>query len=165
MRHGTQPGKRTLTAMFGVKPVHVQTVLSASGQGGCTFDASFTKGAPLAPGADKYIVAWYPDQPVVSLADAHKASHRLFAAGVVEGKTHVGIRVVENSDVAKAVAMDIRGTTAALGCVRYRITGIPSTCATKAQVTQVIQPMNWHAEVYHIGWDHRSAANFCIGEG
>ena len=137
--------------MFGVKPVHVQTVLSASGQGGCTFDASFTRGAPLPPGADKYIVAWYPDQQVVSLPDAYKASHRLHAEGVVKGKTHVGIRVVETSDVANAVAMDIRGTTAALGCVRYRITGMQSPCATKGQVTQVIQSMKWHAEVYHIG--------------
>ena len=100
-RNGTQPGKRTLTAMFGVKPVHVQTVLSASGQGGCTFDASFTRGAPLPPGADKYIVVWYPDQQVVSLADAYKASHRLHAAGVVKGEIGVGIRVVENSSVAQ----------------------------------------------------------------
>ena len=142
-------------------------ILAASGQNGITFDIPLAKGA-TAPedGITDLDVVFY-NEPLPSFADAYADSKRLNALGVHRRPAYAGgyrlaLRVPPQSAIGHAVALELRGTSAALANTKYRITGIHPQVATKGQILTALRSIQWSVEVFHIGWDNATKSNFAL---
>ena len=166
-RNGTKPGQRTISATFGIKPSDAMCILAASGQNGITFDIPLAKGASAPEdGLTNLDFVFYND-PLPSFADAYADSKRLNALGVHRRPAYAGgyrlaLRVPPQSAIGNAVALELRGTSAALANTKYRITGIHPQVATKGQILTALRAIQWSAEVFHIGWDDATKSNFAL---
>ena len=166
-RNGSKPGQRTISATFGVKPSDAMTILAASGQNGITFDTPLAKGAAEPDDGITNLDFVFYNDPLPSFADAYADSKRLMALGVhrrpaYNGGYRLALRVPPHTAIANAVALELRGTTAALANSKYRITGINSQIATKGQILNALRAIQWPVEVFHIGWDDATKSNFAL---
>ena len=166
-RNGSKPGQRTINATFGVKPSDALTILAASGQNGITFDIPLAKGASEPDDGITNLDFVFYNDPLPSFTDAYADSKRLMALGVhrrpaYNGGYRLALRVPPQTAIANAVALELRGTTAALANSKYRITGINSQIATKGQILNALRSIQWPVEVFHIGWDEATKSNFAL---
>ena len=163
-RTGSAKGARVLSAVYAVAEEHSEALLRESGFMGMTFAFSYIGNALKAEqDKEKYDIVWIPNHATMEQAFATSKTIPC-ALGVVKGeKKYIGIRAISNSEAAKKLYREIRGTESGQSRKKWKLEGISSDLASRGQVAKILEKFGWKGcDVVEVRFDHKTKASFAI---